>query len=81
MKTTTWKREAGYVSVVLFANKKSAAVSTKTYSTQKGAEKANEKLATLCGENYENANLPWTVTDPKTGVISRLYRNENLLNI
>lgn len=81
MKTTTWKREAGYVSVVLFDNKKSAAVSVKTYATQKGAEKANEKLAALCGDNYENANLPWTVTDVKTGAVTKLYRSENLLTI
>ena len=50
MKTTTWNRANGFVSVVLFENGTSAAVSTKVYKTKKGAEGANNKLLQLCGE-------------------------------
>ena len=78
MKTTTWNREAGYVSVVLFANKTSAAVSTKTYATKKGAEAANARLQEMCGDNWELANLPYRTTDPKTGEVTVNYRTENL---
>ena len=44
MNTTTWNRSSGFVSVVLFSNKTSAAVSTKVFKTEKGALAANTKL-------------------------------------
>jgi|TARA_R110000751_G_scaffold50895_1_gene112049 hypothetical protein len=78
MKTTTWNREAGYVSVVLFKNGTSAAVSTKTYATKKGAESANTRLQDMCGENWELGNLPYRTTNPDTGEQTVNYRTENL---
>ena len=81
MKVTTWNRDVGFVSVVLFANGKSAAVSTKTYKTQKGAEGANKRLIEVCGDNYENQNLPWKTTNPKTGEVTENYRSENLSKV
>ena len=81
MKTTTWNRLDGYVSVVLFDNKRTAAVSKKIYKTQKGAESANERLKELCGEKYSNMNLPYETTDSKTGEITVNYRTENLISL
>ena len=78
MKMTTWNREAGYVSVVLFDNGTSAAVSTKTYATKKGAEAANTRLQELCGEGYSNMNLPYRTTNPEDGTVTVNYRTENL---
>ena len=74
MKMTTWNREAGYVSVVLFDNGTSAAVSTKTYATKKGAEAANTRLQELCGEGYSNMNLPYrTMILVKVGEIYKCF--------
>ena len=81
MKTTTWNRASGYVSVVLFTNGSSAAVSTKIFKTKKGAEAANAKLVTLCGDNWDKANLPWESTNPTTGEVTRHFRRENLTAI
>jgi len=81
MRTTTWNRESGYVSVVLFSNKTSAAVSTKVFKTEKGALAANTKLLEMCGENWEKANLPWESTNPETGEVTRHFRKENLTAI
>ena len=78
MKTTTWNRNDGFVSVVLFENGTSAAVSTKVYKTKKGAAGANAKLEALCGEKWENGDLPWETTDPKDGSVTRHYRREDL---
>ena len=78
MKVTTWNRNDGFVSVVLFENGTSAAVSTKVYKTKKGAEGANNKLLELCGKNWENGDLPWETTDPKDGSVTRHYRREDL---
>lgn len=81
METRTWKRENGFVSVVVFANKASVAVSTKTYATQKGAEAANKKLVEMCGDNWEKQNLPWQSTDIETGEITTHYRRENVVAV
>ena len=81
MKTCTWKRESGYVSVILFANGSSAAVSTKTFKTRKGAEGANNKLIEMCGKNWEKGDLPWESTNPKDGTVTKHYRKENLKTI
>jgi hypothetical protein len=81
MKTITWKRKNGFVSVVLFANKKSAAYSTKTYKTKAGAEAANKRLAEICGENWELMNLPYTSADAKTGEITVNYIWQNLTGV
>jgi|TARA_R110000751_G_scaffold5594_3_gene25368 hypothetical protein len=81
MKVTTWNREDGFVSVVLFANNTSAAVSTKTFKTKKGAEGANKRIIELCGENWEKGNLPWKTTNPKTGEVVTNFHNENLSRI
>jgi len=81
MKTTTWNRDNGYVSVVLFANKKSAAVSTKVYATKQGALGANKRLVKICGDNWEHHDLPWESTNPDTGEVTRHYRRENLTAI
>jgi hypothetical protein len=81
MKLTTWNRDSGFVSVVLFDNGTSAAVSTKVFKTQKGAEGFNKRIVELCGEKYEKANLPWESTNPKTGEVTRHFRHENLTSI
>ena len=81
MKTITWSRLDGHVSVVLFENGRTCAVSTKIYKTQKGAESANERLKELCGEKYSNMNLPYETTDSKTGEITVNYRTENLISL
>ncbi len=83
MKTVTWTRHDGHVSVVLFENKRTAAVSTKVYATKQGALGANKRLAALCGANYGRdgsigQSFPWSRTDPETGVRTELYRSENL---
>lgn len=78
MKVTTWNRETGHVAVVLFANGTSAAVSTKTFKTKKGAIAATQRIKELCGENWEKGNLPWKTTNPKTGEVTVNFRNENL---
>lgn len=81
MKTTTWNREHGHVSVILFENHSSAAVSTKVYQTKKGAIGANKRLAVMCGDNWEKHDLPWQSTNPETGLVTRHYRRENLTSI
>ena len=81
MKLTTWNRANGFVSVVLFENGSSAAVSTKVYKTQKGAEGANKRLLELCGKNWEDGDLPWSTTNPKDGTVTRNYRRENLRRV
>ena len=81
MKTCTWKRESGYVSVILFNNRNSAAVSTKKYATKKGAESANQRVKKLCGDNWERQDLPWQSTNPETGEATRHYHRENLKSI
>jgi hypothetical protein len=78
MKVTTWNRDKGFVSVILFENGTSAAVSTKVFKTQKGAEGANNKLKAICGEDWKLGNLPWQTTDPKDGSVTRHYRREDL---
>ena len=78
MKTTTWSRDEGFVSVVLFENGLSAAVSTKTYKTKDGALAANKKLHTICGKGYSKQNLPYRTTNPKTGEVTVNYKTENL---
>jgi hypothetical protein len=81
MKLTTWNRDNGFVSVVLFDNGNSAAVSTKTFATKAGAEKFNKRIVEICGEKYEKANLPWESTNPETGEVTRHFRRENLTTI
>ena len=76
MKTLTFKRDAGYKSVVQFANGTSYAVSTKTFRTQKGAEAANNRLREVCGENWEIMNMPYDAT-AEDGTVTKLYRKEN----
>ena len=81
MKCTTWSRSGGFVSVVLFANKTSAAVSTKIYKTEKGAKGANMRLKERCGDNWEKMNLPYRTTNPKHGSVTVNYKTENLASI
>ena len=81
MKTTIWNRDSGFVSVVLFENNKTCAVSTKVYKTAEGAKTANQKLKTLCGPNYSNCNLPYVSTNPKTGKRTVNYTTENLISL
>lgn len=77
MKTTTWKRDNGYTFCILFANGTSGAESVKTYKTETGAKKAIEALTERCGENWEKGNLPWELTDPATGEITRHFIHRN----
>lgn len=81
MKTTTWNREEGFVSVVLFKNGTSAAVSTKVYASEDGAKAANEKLRDICGNDYRKQNLPYRTTNPKTGEVTVNYKVENLTSV
>ena len=67
----------GFVSVVVFENRKSVAVSTKVYKTEKGAEAANARLLELCGRECERCDLPWTSTNIATGEKVVHYRREN----
>jgi hypothetical protein len=78
IKLTTWNRGKGHVSVVLFDNNTSAAVSTKLYKSKKGAEAANARLVEFCGEGYSDNNIPWKTTNPETGEQTENYRLENL---
>ena len=78
MKCTTWRRHGGFVSVILFANGTSAAVSTKVCKTQKGAESINARVDALCGPDYSLQDLPWSSTNPETGEVTVNYRKENL---
>jgi len=81
MKCTTWSRKGGYVSVILFANGISAAVSTKVCKTRKGAEGINARVEALCGPGYSLQDFPWTSTNPETGEVTVNYRKENLSEI
>lgn len=78
MNMTTWSRDNGWVSVNLFKNGETAAVSTKHYATQEGAKAANEKIRKMCGDNYQHMNFPWSTTNIKTGEVTVHYRSENL---
>ena len=78
MKTTTWNRESGHVAVVLFDNGTGSAVSTKVFKTKAGAEKFCTRIREVCGEKYENSNLPWETTNPESGEVTRNFRRENL---
>ena len=80
MKTTTFERNDGYVSVIICENKKTFIVSTKTYKTKKGAENANAKLKEFCGENYSKNNIPYRVTHDN-GDVEVLYRTENRVGV
>ena len=77
MRTTTWTRNGGFVSVVLFENGTSAAVSTKTFKTKAGAEKFNARIIDVCGDKYEKANLPFRTTDLATGEITINFKVES----
>ena len=57
MNMTTWSRDNGWVSVNLFKNGETAAVSTKHYATQEGAKAANEKIRKMCGEGYQHMQI------------------------
>jgi hypothetical protein len=81
MKVTTWNRDLGHVAVILFDNGTSAAVSTKTFKTKKGAEGANKRIIEMCGENWELGNLPWKSTNPTTGEVTTNFRRENLSKV
>ena len=81
MNTTTWDRANGHVTVILFDNKKGAAVSTKVFKTKAGAEKFGDRIREICGDKYELSNLPWETTDPKTGEVTRNFRRENLTSV
>ena len=81
MKCTTWSRHGGFVSVILFKNGTSAAVGRKVYKTKRGAEGGNARVLTLCGENWELQDLPWSTTNPETGEVTQNYRRENLSKV
>jgi len=81
MNTTTWNRSSGFVSVVLFANGTSAAVSTKVFKTAKGAESFCKRIVEVCGPDYSLQDLPWMSTNPDTGEVTRHFRKENLTAI
>ena len=72
MKTTTWKIDGGFASVIIFENG-NAARSTKLYKTKKGAEAANNRAIEYCGENYANNHFPWVTVDVTTGEETRHY--------
>mgnify|MGYP001238153846 FL=1 len=72
MKTTTWKIDGGFASVVIFVNG-NVARSTKLYKTKKGAEAANKRVIEYCGENYANNDFPWETVDVTTGEETRHY--------
>ncbi len=81
MKTTTWSRKGGFVSVILCANGRTAYVGTKVMKTKKGAEGQNVRVRHLCGDNWEKGNLPKTSTNPEDGTVRVNYRYENLTTI
>ena len=86
MEFTTFRRNGGYVSVAIFLNGRSIATSTKVYATKKGAEKANDRVNQICGPTFGRDNIagqdfPYTRTDIKTGIVSRLYVVENVTNM
>jgi hypothetical protein len=83
MKLTTWNRGQGHVTVVLFENGTSGAVSTKVFKTKAGAENFGKRIEELCGPNYEKRNLLdlYTTTDPKDGKKTVNFRNENFSSI
>ena len=72
MKTTTWKIDGGFVSVVIFDNG-NVARSTKLYKTKKGAIGANNRVIEYCGENYSNNDFPWSTVNVDTGEETRHY--------
>tara|TARA_R100000306_G_C4310812_1_gene110091 strand:+ start:129 stop:371 length:243 start_codon:yes stop_codon:yes gene_type:complete len=80
MKLVTWKRDKGYVSVCIFDNKTSCAVSRKVFATKVGAEKMNARVLEHCGSNYEN-DFPWSVTDTDTGNRQQLFNRENVAKV
>ena len=84
MKLTTWNRGSGHVAVVLFENKRSAAVFTgKVMKTKVGAQNYCKRIEELCGENYELRNLRdlQFTTDPETGKKTRNFEYENLSSV
>jgi hypothetical protein len=80
MKTTTWNRNSGFVSVVIFENGTAFAVSTKTYKTRRGAEGANTRLKNICGDGYSKQNIPWKTTDDD-GNVTVNYVSENRTSV
>lgn len=81
MKTTVWSRKGGFVSVILCANGRTAIVGQHVKKTKAGAEKINNRVRELCGENWEHGNCPMTSTNPEDGTVTVNYRYENLTTI
>ena len=81
MNTTVWSRKEGFVSVVLFENGTSAAVSTKVFKSAEGAAKFNERIVEVCGHKYELSNLPVRTTNPINGEVTVNFIFENLIAI
>ena len=78
MKVVTWNNDDGRMTIAVpFANGTSAAESAKTFTPEE-AKKAITWLRKHCGANYENNNLPWTLTDAKTGETRPLFYHRNL---
>ena len=80
MKITTFKRNDGFVTVVMFDNKESCAVSTKTFKTQ-AATKFGQRIIEVCGHKWEKRNLPWETTNPITGEITRNFKREEVIGL
>ena len=83
MKLTTWNRANGHVTVVLFENGKSAAVSTKVFKTKVGAQNFGKRIDEMCGPNYEKRNLIdlFRTTNPETGEQTTNFKVENLTSV
>jgi len=65
MKRFISEDRGGYIPGFRFANRKSAALSTKVYRTRKGAEACCTYVETTCGENFGRNgtvgdHFPWT---------------------
>jgi|TARA_Y100000296_G_scaffold77688_1_gene99531 hypothetical protein len=77
MKTTTWTKESGLVTVVvLFENGTSGAESANEFTPEE-AKAAVKWLKKFCGDGYSKNNIPWTVTNPQTGETRQVFHRRN----
>ena len=85
MKIKTWSRDHGWTFAVIYDNGTSGAeyvgLNPKTGKkfewTEAQADAAGEKFREVKGDNWEKGNLNYTVTDPNTGELAKLFKHIN----
>ena len=85
MKRFVMKRNGGYAAGFRFDNGTSAAISTKTFKSRKGADACCERVVTLCGDTFgrngvPGSDFPWE-TLTKDGIIQRNFTRISCANV